>query len=459
MMKTRLAWCCTLAFSGIAAAQSPAPAPAKPEMPAVCGNCHQPAAANLRGYFESVVLKSGAIQLNLGTATEILRFDPKAIRVLDAGEAKPAEHLRDVRKGREARIEYAVNDGVKSATTISLKGPMKIAPEKLVLYPQVEKLVALGPEKGGYTLIDSRPLPLFQEGTIPTAISLPYPAFDKLVGRLPADKEKLLVFFCQGVTCMMSPNSLARAEALGYRNAKVYREGWPEWTRKSYGTTTPAFVKEAFIDKGTPHVLLDARAAGEARRTGFIPGAVELPADGVKAALASFPEKRLKAPIIVYDAGGGEAVAAAKAIVAAGYEKVVVMSGGLEGWKGAGLALATGEPALKVAYAPKPRAGSMAVAEFHRIVSERPADALILDVRNRDEAKYGTIAGALLVPEEEILARLAEIPLDKLIVAHCSTGVRAEMAYHKLKDKGYKVAFLDAEVDVGKNGKFEVTAN
>lgn len=458
-MRTRLVWGCALAFSGLCAAQPPAPVAAKAEMPAVCGTCHQPAPANMRGYFESAALKSGAIQLSLGTATEILRFDPKGIRVLDAGEAKPAEHLRDVSKGREARVEYVVSDGVKSVTTISFKGPVKIAPEKLVLYPQVEKLVALGPEKGGYTLVDSRPLPRFQEGTIPTAISLPYPAFDKLVGRLPADKEKLLVFFCQGVTCMMSPNSLARAEALGYRNARVYREGWPEWTKKSHGAIAPTFVREAFIDKGIPHVLLDARAAGEAQRTGFIPGAVALPSGELKAAMPSLPEKRLKAPIIVYDAGGGEAVAAARQIVAAGYENVLVMSGGLEGWKSAGHALATGEPASKVAYTPKPRAGSVAVEEFRRIALEHPADALILDVRNRDEAKYGTIAGALLVPEEEILARLAEIPLEKFIVTHCSTGVRAEMAYHKLKEKGYKVAFLAAEVDVGKNGNFEVTAN
>ena len=52
-----------------------------------------------------------------------------------------------------------------------------------------------------------------QEGTIPTAINLPYPAWDKFVDRLPADKSRF-TFFCQGVTCMMSPNSLQKAEAL-----------------------------------------------------------------------------------------------------------------------------------------------------------------------------------------------------------------------------------------------------
>lgn len=459
-MRTILAWSCALAFTGLAAAQSPAPAGQRPEMPAVCGTCHKPAASTIRGYFDNAAFKSGSLQLNLGTTTEVLRFDPKTIKVLDDGAAKPAEHLRNVRKGHEVRIEYtAAADGVKNVQAISFKGPIKTGPEKLVRYPDIEKLVAQGPEKGAYTLVDSRPLPRFQEGTIPTAINLPYPAFDKNLAKLPPDKEKLLVFFCQGVTCMMSPSSLARAEAMGYKNVKVYREGWPEWTQKNYGAISAAFVKEAFMDKGIPHVLLDARPAAEARRTGFLPGAVAMPSGEVKAAMLSFPGKSLKAPIMVYDAGGGEAISAAKEIVARGYENVLVVTGGLGAWKSAGYALGTGEPSHKVAYAPKPRPGSVKLAEFHRIAKEHPADALILDVRNREEAREGMIRGALLVPEEEILARLAEIPTEKLIVTLCSTGVRAEMAYHKLKEKGYKVAFLHAEIDIGADGKYEIAVN
>ncbi len=446
-------------FAGLAAAQASAPPAAKPEMPAICTSCHKPAPENLRAYFESVAWKSGALQLNLGTATEIVRFDPATVRVVDAGAAKPADYLRTLKKGREVRIEYAEADGVKTARLVSIKGPIAIAPAKLVGFDEIDRLVALGPEQGGYTLIDSRPLPRFQEGTIPTAVNLPYPAFDKMLDRLPKDKDRLLVFFCQGATCMMSPNSLARAEAMGYTHAKVYREGWPEWTQKRAGAITAPFVKEAFIDKGIPHVLLDARAGGEARRAGFIPGAVELPAEALPASLKSFPEKSLKAPILVYDAGGGEASRVARAIVAAGYENVLVVTGGVEAWKAAGYALASGTPSTRVAYTPKPRPGSLAVAEFQRIARERPADTVILDVRGRDEAKYGTIPGALHVPEEEILARLAEIPKDKRIVAHCSSGVRAEMAYHKLKERGYRVAFVNAEVDVGKDGRFEVSMN
>lgn len=445
------------AVTGLTFAQAPAPA-AKATMPAVCGTCHKPEAGSLRGYFDNVAFKSNSLQLNLTPGVEIVKFDAKSIKVIDAGEAKDAEYLRKVKKGHETRIDFTEKDGVKTATQVVFKGPIKIAQDKLIFYPEIEKLVALGPEKGNYTLIDSRPLPRFQEGTIPGAINLPFPVFDKMLDRLPKDKNRLVVFFCAGVTCMMSPNSLRRAEALGYTNAKVYREGWPEWTQKNYGVISPQFVKEAFMDKDIPRVIIDARRAGEGQRSGFIAGAVELPADKVKDALKGFPDKALKAPIIVYDGTGkDEAILAATTMVRGGYPNVLVMMGGLAAWQGAGYALATGSPATKIAYAPKPRPGSLPLDEFKRIAAATPSDTLILDVRNQDEANFGMIKGALLVPDEEILARMGEIPKSKRIVTHCSTGVRAEMAYHKLKENGYNVVFLNAEIDIGKGGKFNIS--
>ncbi len=273
---------------GPALAQAPAPA-AKPVIPQVCTNCHKAQPNALQGVFENVAFKSQSIQLKIDAHTEIVRFDPKTIKVVDAGVAKPGEALRDIAKNREARIDYVEKDGAKLATQISFKGPIKIAPEKLSNYAEIERLVALGPEQGKYTLIDSRPLPRVQEGTIPTAINLPYPAWDKFVDRLPKDKSRFTIFFCQGVTCMMSPNSLQKAEALGYTNVKVYREGYPEWLEKNIGVIAAPHLKEAWIDKQIPHVLVDARPASTAAE-GAIPGAVSVPPSKVRAAVAGFPD-------------------------------------------------------------------------------------------------------------------------------------------------------------------------
>jgi len=78
-------------------------------------------------------------------------------------------------------------------------------------------------------------------------------------------------------------------------------------------------------------------------------------------------------------------------------------------------------------------------------------------VRNADEANAGMIKGAILIPDEELAARIKELPKDKRIVTHCASRVRAEMAYHKLKDAGYKAGFLNADIEIAKDGSIKVT--
>jgi rhodanese-related sulfurtransferase len=408
------------------------------------------------GYFENVSYKAQAIQIGIDANKEIVRFDEKTLKVIDAGTPKKPEFMADARKGHEVRIAFVEKDGQKWASQISFKGPVKVAKEDLVDYAFVKKLVDQG--QGNFALIDSRPLPRFQQGTIPGAINVPYPAWDKVVNRLPTDKSATLVFFCQGVTCQMSPLSQRKAVALGYTNTKVYHQGVPEWETKDYLVTRPQFVKEAYVDKDIPAVILDVRSAEESTG-GHIKGAVNMPAAAVKSQLKTFPDAKLKAPIIVYDGRGGvDARTAARALVKAGQSNVQVMEKGLLGWQSAGYTIESGAPALtKVAYVPKPRPGSIPAAEFTKLAQNTPADVLILDVRNQDEANAGMIKGAVLIPDEELQARIGELPKDKRIIAHCTTGIRAEMAYHKLKDAGYKAGFLNAEIDVAKNGSFKLT--
>ena len=82
----------------------------------------------------------------------------------------------------------------------------------------------------------------------------------------------------------------------------------------------------------------------------------------------------------------------------------------------------------------------------------------IIDVRNTEEAdETGIIKGAINLPADLVADRLADIPKDKELVLHCSTGARAEMAYNILKEKGYKVRFLDATIANYEDGTFKIT--
>jgi rhodanese-related sulfurtransferase len=244
----------------------------------------------------------------------------------------------------------------------------------------------------------------------------------------------------------MSPAAAREAEKLGYTNVKVYHEGLPEWTKRNPMALTAKFLKEAWFDKTMPIVVLDARPA-DAAKAGFIPGAVAF-SNADAAAIGSLPDKKLKAPVLVYDADGkGNAKEIAKALVAAGYNRTLVLVGGFDAWKAAGYGPATGEMAAKIVYVPKLKPGEVPVDEFRKLVAAVPADTFLLDVRNAADTEKGMFKGAVNIPLDDLENRLADLPKDKRIVAYCNTGVQAEMGYNMLKAKGYaKLGFVKAIV-------------
>ncbi|MBP1771185.1 MAG: cytochrome c with three rhodanese y domain, selenocysteine-containing [Holophagaceae bacterium] len=452
--RTSLLLAASVAALFAAEPQAPKPAAAK-----ICATCHTTAPDNLRGHFDNLALKNSSFQLKIDERTEVLRFDKATVKVVTPEPASDVEAaFKSIAKGHEVRVQFTEKDGVKTAVTVAVKPPVKLAANETITLDEIQKLVAMGPEKGHYFLYDSRPTPRFLEGAIPTAVNLPFPAFDKNLDKLPADKGALVIFYCSGKTCNMSPGSLAKAKKLGYTNAKVFIEGMPAWTKKQPGVLSPAALKAAYLDTNTPLVILDARPATLAAK-GFLKGAVAAEPAKVADLLKTFPAAKLKPPVVVVDETGGEAArTVAMELVKAGYVGVNILTGGFRAWQAAALPVETGTLAAKAVFVPKPRPGAISPAEFTKIAEAAPTEraAVILDVRNADETKNGVIKGALTIPEPQLLARLSEIPKGKAILCHCSTGIRAELAYHLLKEKGYDVRFLPAEITIIDSGEFTI---
>ena len=187
-----------LTAHGVPAVEA-APAQAKVKEVKSCAVCHKPTAGQLRAFFDSVAMKSQTIQLKFDDGAEVVSFDRDTLNVVNAAVPGNLEKsLRAIKKGHEVRVAYvAGSNGIKKISEISIKPAMKVPAEKQLKVEQVEKLIA-GKEK--YTLVDARPAPKFQEGSIPTTINIPYPAFQKNLDKLPKDKGELLVYFCAGVT-------------------------------------------------------------------------------------------------------------------------------------------------------------------------------------------------------------------------------------------------------------------
>ncbi|MBI5101351.1 MAG: hypothetical protein HZB33_05905 [Nitrospirae bacterium] len=214
----------------------------------------------------------------------------------------------------------------------------------------------------------------------------------------------------------------------------------------------PANLKD-MIEKDIAFVLIDLRPADVAAKA-HIPGAVNIPASEIAGSKDRFPSD-LAAPVILY---GDNADKAFKTVRSWGFKETTALSGGLDAWKLAGGKVDAGKMETVISYVPKPRPGEISIEEFKAIAETGNGKSVILDVRDLDEAMNGMLKGAMNIPADKIKDRLSEVPKDKEIITHCTTGIRAEMAYEDLKENGYtNLRFLNAVIQIDKDGKYEIT--
>jgi len=208
------------------------------------------------------------------------------------------------------------------------------------------------------------------------------------------------------------------------------------------------------IGKEASHVLVDLRDKKTAEK-GHILGAVSVPANRLASAKALFP-KDTSAPIILYTASGHDEKSY-QLVKGWGYRNVSVLAGGVEEWvKSQGRLFTTPLPE-SINYVKKVPRGEITIEEFKQVVKAGPADKVILDVRDTEATAAGMLSKAVHIPMADLSSRLAELPRDKEILIHCNTGILASMSHEILAGKGYKTRFLNAVVQVDKDGGHEIT--
>ncbi len=409
-------------------------------MAPLCAGCHQPEPGVLMGTLDNISYKANTLQLDLVSHKEILRFDEKT-------KVKNVTTLEELKtyKNRAFTVNFVMKNGEKLATAITRFDVLKaLKPEEKIDKAELKKLIS---EKKNLVIVDARPVPRYEEGQIPGAIVMPAAAFDKQINKLPIDKSTPLVFYCVG-GCS-SPLSGVKAKSLGYTDVKVYVGGMPDWVKSEYTTITPSYLKNALI-QGTPLVLVDTRPRTSAEQ-GHITGALSLELEKSR---SSFPRQK-NAPIIFY---GDRSTEAAATVVAWGYTGVKLLPMTFAQWQAAGNPVTTGPLGTFIAYTPKPKSGTVPPEEFMKFGKKIPSDTDVIDVRFGDEYAAGHLPGAKNFPLEDMAERTAEFIKERKLVLYCDTGMRAEMAYNILKDKGYTtVRFLDGTLKFQKDGSFDIT--
>lgn len=95
-----------------------------------------------------------------------------------------------------------------------------------VTLPEVRELLA-----AGALAVDARPRALFNLGHLPMSRSIPFEEFvtlpQRLAGLLPADRP--LLIYCSGFGCRDSFDLAQLLIAAGYRDVRVFEDGFPAW--------------------------------------------------------------------------------------------------------------------------------------------------------------------------------------------------------------------------------------
>ncbi|BAV34423.1 sulfurtransferase [Sulfuricaulis limicola] len=332
------------------------------------------------------------------------------------------------------------------------------------------KQYAVIPARDDVMIIDSRPAARkYDVGHIPGAVNIPDTQFDALAPKmLPADKSKLLIFYCEGPECSLSHKGAFKAEKLGYTNIVVYTNGYPEWAKKgNLGAVSPAFVKKQ-LDEKAPITLIDSRPKARKYDKGHIPGAISIPDSEFDKSTDKLPTDKA-ASLIFYceDVSCVLSPKSAAKAVALGYTNVMTMPVGYVGWVKAygpgamadGAApTAAAAPAAAPGIEPGKEKGSITVASFEKILKEAPDSVVIADVRDPAEFATGSFKNAVNIPVNTLDKKIGTLPTDKPIIFFCTTGARGGEAYDmvKLLRPELKVYFLNAAVKFAKDGSYTI---
>lgn len=394
-----------------------------------------------KGKVAGVSKKARTISLKSKKGTEVFRFDEKT-------EFVEASSIQAFKKNETVEVTFRAEDGDRIATVIRKvlaklpKGVEEIRPDELAA-------LLASPRGGEVVLIDARPARRYEMSHLPSAISIPLGKLKEQGEKvLPQDKDRMLVFYCGGYTCSLSPKCAAIAKKLGYTNVKGMLAGEPGWKKSGRITvSTQKFVKTGNV------VLIDLRSE-ELAEKGHVPGAVAISPASLEEAEEEFPAY-MAAPVVFYGSQA-DVTGAVKMARSWGYKNATALEGGIEAWMRSGETVAKGALVSEIDYVRKMGAGEVGIEEFRMAADGKMKNRVILDVRSPEETAGGTISGAVCISLDELSDRLGLLDQEPEYLIHCNTGVRAEMAHHLMKKAGFRSRYLLATVEF-EDGKVEIS--
>lgn len=144
------------------------------------------------GDFQSLSNKAKSITVETGPGqVQVLKFTPQTT-------VENVPNIKALKKPIPLQVSYETKGQDMVATAIVAKPVIKVPEKQLISVEELAALVAMGPQKGKYLLVDSRPGIRYNEGHIPTSVMIPFPKMPEMMAKLPKDKSALIIFYCEG---------------------------------------------------------------------------------------------------------------------------------------------------------------------------------------------------------------------------------------------------------------------
>ena len=164
---------------------------------------------------------------------------------------------------------------------------------------------------------------------------------DMLEYDLPADKERILVFYCLGIKCVASWRAAEKAVELGYQNVYAFREGLPGWQKAGYPLVSVNPLPDVEVRQistmeladmldNEDVILVDINLREDAQKFHIDHAKrVHIPLDELNVSLPQLPREK---KIVVICLKGRRAPTAVKYLIGQGFEDVVMVEGGIQQW-------------------------------------------------------------------------------------------------------------------------------
>ena len=120
-------------------------------------------------------------------------------------------------------------------------GQKPYAPEMIegVAIVSAEEVIEMILADPDLIVIDSRKKTEYLKGHIEGAINLLNTRLEREeFERISADKSRKILFYCNGVRCLRSSDSINKVKQWGYTNLIWFRGGWKEWSEKRLPVVT-----------------------------------------------------------------------------------------------------------------------------------------------------------------------------------------------------------------------------